>query len=302
MRVFVTGASGHIGAALVPDLLEAGHEVVSLARSDSSAAVLEQRGAEVVRGDLADLDGLRAAASDADGVIHLAFDHDAMRAGDLEGAGAADLAAARALADGLGGDDKPFVGTSGTLMLTLGGLDRVGTEDDTIGGGYRVDTENFVVDLAGRGIRSSVLRLPPVVHSSLDKHGFIPILIEVARAPGRAGYVGEGANRWPACHTLDVARLYRLALEGAPAGSRLHAVDDGGIALRDIAEAIARNLGVPTASVPTEEVQTHFGFAAFVVALDNPTSSARTRESLGWEPTHPGLLADLGEAHYFSLA
>jgi nucleoside-diphosphate-sugar epimerase len=302
MRVFVTGASGHIGSALVPDLLNAGHDVVGLARSDSSAAVLRQRGAEVVRGDLADLDGLREAASGADGVIHLAFDHDAMRVGDLEAAGAADLAAATALADGLGGDGKPFVGTSGTLMLTLGGLDRVGTEDDTIDAGYRVDTENFVVGLAERGIRSSVLRLPPVVHSSLDQHGFVPMLIQAARASGRSGYVGDGANRWPAAHTLDVARLYRSALEEAPAGSRLHAVDDDGIPVRQIAEAIGRKLGVPSASIPTDEVQAHFGPVAFVVALDNPTTSVRTRELLNWEPTHPGLLADLDEGHYFTGA
>jgi nucleoside-diphosphate-sugar epimerase len=246
----------------------AGHEVVGLARSDSSAAVVQERGAEVVSGDLTDLDRLREAASSADGVIHLAFDHDAMRAGDLESAGAADLAAAQALAEGLGGDGKPFVGTSGTLMLTLGGLDRLGTEDDTIDAGYRVDTENFVVGLADRGIRSSVLHLPPVVHSSLDKHGFIPMLIEIARAKGRSGYVAEGANRWPAGHTLDVARLYRLALERAPGGSQLHAVDDDGIPLRQIAEAIGRNLDIPTASIPTEEVEAHVGFAALFVTLD----------------------------------
>jgi nucleoside-diphosphate-sugar epimerase len=185
-------------------------------------------------------------------------------------------------------------------MLTLAGFDRVGTEDDTLDGGHRVDTESFVVGLADRGIRSSVLRLPPVVHSSLDKHGFIPMLIEAARATGRSGYVGDGANRWPAAHTLDVARLYRLAVERAPAGSRLHAVDDDGIPLREIAEAIGRNLEIPTASIPADAVQSHFGSAAFVVALDNPTRSTRTRELLNWEPTHPGLLADLDDVHYFA--
>ena len=182
-----------------------------------------------------------------------------------------------------------------------GGLDRVGTEYDAIDGGYRVDTENFVIALADRDIRSSVLRLPPVVHSSLDKHGFIPMLIGVARATGRSGYVEDGANRWPAAHTLDVARLYRLALEAAPAGSRLHAVDEASRSCQ-IAEEIGRALDVPAASVPTDEVQSHFGFAAFVVALDNPTSSARTRELLDGKPTHPALLADLDEGHYFAAA
>jgi nucleoside-diphosphate-sugar epimerase len=302
MRVFVTGASGHVGAALVPELVGAGHEVVGLARSDASAAVLEQRGAEVVHGDLADLDLLRDTAAAADGVIHLAFDHDAMRAGDLEGAGASDLAAARALADGLDGGGKPFVGTSGTLMLALGGLDRVGTEDDALAGGYRVDTENFIIGLADREIRSSVLRLPPVVHSSLDKHGFVPMLIATAREQGHSGYVDEGRNRWPAGHTLDVARLYRLALEGAPPGSRLHAVGDSGIAVREIAETIGRMLGLPAVSFPASQAQAQFGFLALVIALDNPTTSAHTRELVGWEPAHPSLLADLQQGHYFAAA
>jgi nucleoside-diphosphate-sugar epimerase len=296
VRVLVTGGSGHVGAALVPDLLQAGHEVIGLARSDTSAAVLEQRGAKVARGDLADLDSLRRAASTAEGVIHLAFDHEAMMVGDIDGAGATDLAAVQALAEGLGGDGKPLVGTSGTLLLS--GLDRAATEDDVIDGGYRVDTENLIVSLADRGVRSSVLRLPPVVHSSLDKYGFIPILINIARTTGRSGYVGEGANRWPAGHTLDVARLYRLAVEGAPAGSRLHAVDDEGIPFRQIAETISRHLGVPTASIPADEVPAHFGFVP--VALDNPTASTRTRALLGWKPAQPGLVADLDEGHYFS--
>jgi nucleoside-diphosphate-sugar epimerase len=295
MRVLVTGAGGHVGSALVPELQQAGHEVLGLARSDASAARLEAWGVEVVRGDLSDLDGLRDAASAADGVIHLAFDHAAMQAGDLAGAGATDLAAAQALAEGLGGGGKPFVGTSGTLILALGGIDRAGTEDDTLEGGYRVDTENFVIGLAGRGIRSSVLRLPPVVHSPLDKHGFVPILIGIARAAGRSGYVGDGANRWPAVDTRDAARLYRLALEGAPAGTRLHPVGDEGIPFRDIAESIGRRLGVPTAGLPAE----HFGPLAFVVALDNPTSNAKTRERMGWEPEYPGLLADIDAGHNF---
>jgi hypothetical protein len=211
-----------------------------------------------------------------------------MRAGDLEGAGAADLAAAP-LAEGLGGDGEPFVGTSGTLMLTLGGLDRVGTEDDTIDGGYRVDTENFVVGLAARSIRASVLRLSPVVHSSLDKHGFVPTLIEIARAAGRSGYVRQGANRWPAAHTLDVARLYRLALEGAPAGSRLDAVDDDGIPLRQIAEAIGRNLGVRTASIPTEELEAHFGFVLphDSVSHSQPSANRSSPKSTANHPNRP---------------
>lgn len=301
MRVLVTGASGHIGAALVPELRQAGHEVYGLARSDSSAEVVDERGARVVRGDLTDLDGLREAASRADAVIHLAFDHAAMVAGDLATAAATDLAATAALADGLGAG-QAFVGTSGTLMLALGGTERVGTEEDTIDGGYRVDTENFVIGLAERGIRSSVVRLPPVVHSSLDLHGFVPMLIAIARASGRSGYVGDGSNRWPAAHTLDAARLYRLALEGAPVGSRLHAVDDEGIPLSRIAEAIAGRVGVPSESIPAEGVAEHFGPLAFVIALDNPTSSAHTRRVLGWEPEHPGLLADLDEGHYFEAS
>lgn len=303
MRVLVTGASGHIAAALVPELVRAGHEVVGLARSDSAAKVVEERGARVVRADLADLDTLRAAASEVDGVVHLAFDHAAMAAGNLAAAAETDLAAAAALADGLGGGDaKAFVGTSGTLMLALAGMDRVGSEDDAIDGGYRVGTENYVIGLAAAGIRSSVVRLPPVVHSLLDLHGFVPMLIGTARATGRSGYVGEGSNRWPAAHTLDVARLYRLALEAAPAGSRLHAVDDEGIPLRRIAEVIAAKLGVPTATIPSESVPEHFGPLAFVIALDNPTSSARTRKLLGWEPEQPGLLADLDRGHYFAAS
>lgn len=293
MRVFVTGASGHLGSAVVPELIKAGHEVVGLARSDASADRLAAAGATVRRGDLDDLDGLRAAAAAADGVIHLAFKHDLMIGGDYAGAVDADLAAVRALADGLAGSGKPFVGTSGTAMVA--GLGRTATEDDALPAGPRVDAENLIVGLDG--VRSSVVRLPPVVHSTLDKHGFVPMLITAARKAGSAGYLGDGANRWPSVHTLDAAHLYRLALEGAPAGSRLHAVHDEGIPVRQLAEAIGARTGLPVVSVPAEEAQAFFGPAAMLTGLDNPASAARTRELLGWAPVEPGLLDDLD--HYF---
>ncbi len=300
MRVFVTGASGHIASALIPDLTSGGHEVVGLARSDEGAAKVAAMGAEVQRGDLADLDGLREAAAAADGVVHLAFRHDAMLAGDLEAAVTADMEAINALAEPLKGTGKALVGTSGTLMLLGAGLNRTGTEDDTVPGGYRVDAENAVIGFAGEGIRSSVVRLPPVVHSNLDKHGFVPTLIAGARAAGRSGYLGDGSNRWPAGHTLDAAHLYRLAVESAPAGSRLHGVGDEGVALREIAETIGRHLDVPCVQIPQDEAQAQFGWLAGLVAADNPTSSALTQERLGWAPTHPGLIADMDEGHYFA--
>ncbi|QUQ65791.1 SDR family oxidoreductase [Kutzneria sp. CA-103260] len=302
MRVFVTGASGHVGSAVIPELQAAGHQVVGLARSDASAAALAARGVEVRRGDLDSLDVLHDASADADGVIHLAFKHDAMIAGDLEGAAVADLAATRAIADALAGTGKPLVGTSGTGMLALADHQGIGTEDVVLPGGYRVDTENLTIELAGQGIRSSVLRLPPTVHSSLDKHGFVPTLIGIARAKGVSGYIGDGANVWPAGHTLDVARLYRLALEHAPAGSRLHAVDDEGVSLRQIAEAIGRHLGVPAASIAPENADDHFGWFARFAAINNPASSARTQQLLDWKPEHPGLLADIDEGHYFAVS
>jgi nucleoside-diphosphate-sugar epimerase len=303
MRVFVTGASGHIGSAVVPELLAAGHQVVGLARSDSSAAALEAAGAEVRRGDLDDLDGLREAAAAADGVIHLAFKHEWMRTGNFAGAIESDRRAIEVMAAALEGSGKPFVGTSGTLMLAFGGITgRPGTEEDVVQGGPRVDAENFVAGLDERGIRSSVLRLPPIVHSDLDHHGFAPTLISIARNTGVAGYVGDGSNRWPSVHTRDAAGAYRLALEAAPAGSRLHAVADEGVPFRDIAEVIGRKLGVPTASIPAEDAGEHFSFLGSFVGADNPTSSELTRRLLGWEPTRPGLLADLDQDHYFEAA
>jgi nucleoside-diphosphate-sugar epimerase len=300
MRVFVTGASGHIGSALVPELLGNGHQVVGLARSGRSAAALEAAGAEAWPGDLDDLDGLRAAVAAADGVVHLAFKHEAMSSGDYLGAIADDLKAIEAMGAALEGTGKPFVGTGGTLMLAFGGIkDRAGTERDVVTGGPRVDAENTVTGFAERGIRSSIVRLSPLVHSSLDHHGFAHQLIGIARAKGVSGFVGDGANRWPAVHTLDAARLYLLALESAPAGSRLHGVGDEGVPFRDIAAVIGSRLGLPVESVAPQDAGEHFGFLGALVGLDNPTSNALTRDLLGWEPAHAGLLDDLAHGHYF---
>ncbi|MFT3866376.1 MAG: SDR family oxidoreductase [Solirubrobacterales bacterium] len=301
MRVFVTGASGHIGSPVVAELLGAGHDVVGLARSDESAAKLEAAGAAVRRGDLDDLDGLKEAAGEADGVIHLAFKHDLM-ATDMEGAIAADLAATEAFGDALAGTDKPFVNTSGTLMLAMAGVSgRPGTEDDRSPGGHRGDVENATLALADREVRSVVIRLSPFVHSAeLDEHGFGPILIGFAREKGFAGYPGEGTNRLPAVHTLDAARLYRLAVESAPAGSVLHGVGEEGIQTKEIAAAIGRGTGLPVRPVPAEETEDYFRFLAFALPADNPTSNAKTRELLGWEPTHLGLIADYDAGGYFA--
>ena len=302
MRVFVTGASGHIGSAVVPELLQAGHQVVGLARSDSSAAALAVAGAEVWRGDLDDLGGLREAAGAADGVIHLAFKHDLMAAGEVAAAAAADFAAIEALASALEGTGKPLVISSGTLLLAFAGITgRPGTEADVAPGGGRADAENFVIGLAGRGVRSSAVRLPPIVHSSLDHHGFAHILIGIARQAGVSADVEDGANRWPSVHTLDAARVYRLALESAPAGSRLHAVADEGIPFRDIAAAIGRGAGVPVASISASDAAERFAFLGGLVGVDNPTSSEVTRKVLGWEPAHPGLIEDLEHGHYFGV-
>jgi nucleoside-diphosphate-sugar epimerase len=302
MRVFVTGASGHIGSPVVQELLSAGHEVVGLARSEESAARVEALGATVRRGDLDDLDGLQAAAAEADGVIHLAFKHDLMQTGDMEGAIAADLAATEAFGDALAGTDKAFVNTSGTLILALGGVTgRPGTEDDRSPGGHRGDVENATLALVDRGIRAAVVRLSPFVHSGeLDQHGFGPILIGIAREKGFAGYPGEGTNRLPAVHTLDAARLYRLAVESAPAGQVLHGVGDEGVPTKEIAGAIGRGTDLPVRPVPQDETEDYFQFLTFALIADNPTSSAKTREVLGWEPTHPGLIEDYAAGGYFA--
>jgi nucleoside-diphosphate-sugar epimerase len=292
MKVFVTGASGHVGSALVPELLNAGHTVVGLARSDASAAKLEARGAAVQRGDLDDLDGLRKGAAEADAVIHLAFKHEEMFAGDYAGASSADLLVVRTFLDELAGTGKALVGTGGTLSYS--GLGRTVTEDERVPDDHsRGTARNLVID--AKEVRGSVVVLPPTVHSALDTAGFIPLLVKTARATGISGYPGDGANRWSAAHTLDAARLYRLAVENAPAGSVLHAVAEEAVTLREIAEVIGRKLSLPVQSVPAE----HFGPLANMVARDAPTSGARTKALLGWEPTEPGLLEDLEAGFYF---
>ena len=297
MRVFVTGASGHIGSALVPELLQAGHQVTGLARSDQSAAALVAMGADVRRGDLDDLEGLQAAAADSDGVIHLAFKHDFT---DFLGNVESDRRAVEAIGEALVGSGKPFVGTSGTLMVAFV-EGRLATEEDTLPAGPRIDSENYAIALADRGVRSAVVRLAPLVHSNLDQHGFTRHIIDCARKAGVSAYVGDGTNRWPALHTLDAARLYRLALESAPAGTRLHGVADEGVAFRDIAESVGRHLNLPTKSITAEEAPEHFGFLAPLSVLDDATSSERTQKILDWHPVQKDLLADLDEGHYFGF-
>jgi nucleoside-diphosphate-sugar epimerase len=300
MRVFVTGGSGHIGSALLPELLGAGHQVTALARSDAAANKLTGAGAEVRRGDLDNLDVIAQAAAEADGVIHLAYRSDLMHSGDTAGLIAANLKVIEAVGGSLAGTGKPLVVPLGTLALWAAGLTgRPGTEDDTVGSGPMAESENATIALAERGVRASVIRLSPVVHSDLDMRGFTRTLIGTARQKGFAAYIGDGANRWPAVHTLDAARLFRLALESAPAGSRLHGVAEEGVPFREYAEAIGRHLGLPAASIAPQDAAGHFGFLGMFAAADNPASSALTRQRLGWAPVGPGLIADLDEGHYF---
>jgi len=292
MRVFVTGASGFIGSAVVRELLEAGHQVVGLARSDTAAVALTAAGADVHRGALDDLDSLRSGAAAADGVIHLAFGHDFDH---YASAVAADLRAVEALGAALDGSGRPFVIASGTLLVTPG---RLATEADPGPPGVpRAAAENAAIAAAARGVRSAVVRLAPCVHDA-ERQGLATRLAEIARARGVSAFVGDGSNRWPAVHRLDAARLFRLAVEAAPAGSRLHAVGEEGVLFRDIAEAIGRQLKLPVVSIAAKEAGNHFGWFAAVVSIDNPTSSALTRERLGWKPEGPGLIADLAHGHY----
>ncbi|RCG29622.1 NAD-dependent epimerase/dehydratase family protein [Sphaerisporangium album] len=306
MRVFVTGASGWIGSAVVPELIGAGHQVIGLARSDASAAALAAAGAEVRRGTLDDLDGLRSAAAASDGVIHLAFKHDIAFSGGFQSAADADRRAVEVFGEALAGSDRPLVIASGTLGLAPG---RVATERDGLdpksatahlsgGPQTRLATAQMTLSLATRGVRSSVVRLPPTVHGEGD-HGFMATLVGIARAKGVSGYIGDGLSRWPAAHRIDAAHLFRLALENAPAGSVLHAVADEGVRIRAVAEVIGRQLGLPVAAISPEDAGEHFAWLAGFLAADSPASSALTRELLGWQPTHPGLIDDLDKGHYF---
>ncbi len=294
MRVFVTGASGFIGSAVVPELINAGHQVIGLARSEASAAKLAAAGADVLRGDLGDPDSLRSGAAKADAVIHLAYIHDFSQ---IQAAARADRQAVDIIGAELEGSNRPLVIASGVAGLKS---TKVITEQDMPNSTAhpRVATAQATLDLAARGVRSSVIRLAPSVHGEGDP-GFLSTLINIARQKGVSSYIEDGRNCWPAVHRLDAARLFRLAIEKAPAGSILHGVDDEGVPTREIAEVIGQQLNLPVTSISNQAATEHFGWMAMFFGLDAPTSSAQTRELLGWQPTQPGLIEDLKLGHYF---
>jgi nucleoside-diphosphate-sugar epimerase len=292
MRIFVTGASGWVGSAVVPELIGAGHQVLGLARSDDSARAVAAMGAEVLRGDLSHLDVLRAGAEDSDGVIHLAF----MVPSVSEAATHADAEAIEVFAASLADSGKPMVITGGTLSIP----GRVVTEhDELVANGpiaARIGNMKAALATADRGIRSCLVMMPRSVHGEGERHGFIPQLISVARSKGVSGYIGDGTSRWPAVHVKDAARLFRLAVEKAPAGAVLNAVGDEGVPVREIAEAIGRHLDLPVRSLPASEYQ---GMLVHLLSTDMPASSAITQQLMDWSPTHSGLIADIEEGHYF---
>lgn len=299
MRIFVAGATGYVGSAVVRNLLDAGHEVVGLARSEASAAALTGIGVAAHRGDIEDLESLRSAAATADGVIYAANKH-ISETTDPAARAKAELNAVEAIGAQLEGTGKGFVVTSGVIGRTPGVLltEETPAAPNSISA-LRLPVETTVLALRERGVRSSSVRLAPTVHGHGDARGFISMLIGIAREKGVSAFVGEGSNRWPAVHRLDAASLFRLAVESAPAGAALHAVAEEGVPFLEIAEAIARQLGLPTVSLTPEQAAEHFSFLAPIVALDGPTSSTLTRERLGWTPTQPTLIADIEEGHYF---
>ncbi|SRR5579883_2820672 len=292
MRIFVTGAAGFIGTAVAQELIGHGHEVLGLARSDANAAALEKMGAKVHRGSLEDLDSLRAGARQSDGTIHLAFIHDFSKFAEN---GQIDKRAIEAMGEALEGSGKPFIVTSGVLVVAPG---RAATEEDPANPSLPRFSETAGLAFAPRGVRAMAVRLPQV-HGGDGKCGLVNWLLTIARDKGVSGYIGDGGNRWAAAHRLDVARLYRLALENGKAGTRYHAVADEGVPARDIAEIIGRHLKLPTASIPPEDAADHFGFLAMFAGRDGLASSALTREWLGWKPTQIGMIADISRPGYF---
>jgi len=292
MRIFVTGATGFIGSAVVQELLGAGHRVLGLARSDAAAALLLAAGAEVHRGSLDALDHLQRGAAESDGVVHTAFNHDFTT---FVANCQTDKLAIDALGAGLKGSGRPLIGSSGILVLPS---DRLATEDDVPAAVIPRLSESSGLAQAAHGIRAMAMRLPPSVHGDGD-HGFVPHLITVARQQGFSAYVGTGENRWPAVHRLDAARLYRLALEKGVSGARFHAVADEGVPVRQIAEAIGRRLNLPVVSKSPEEAAAIFGFIGHVLGMNAAASSKLTQDRMGWHPTQPGLLADLEHGTYF---